>query len=559
MKFAFVSTLLCIFLAVTLASPIATPVGDEFDLSFLEETIEARLDPHEYEALSHFIQKRDNGFENTFESLLNIVNDSGIIWAVMDQIAYYPNRIEFIANTTAGLIGGTELSDIGDLLSGLNLDLLDVNVSAIVKAVGDSGVVQSLLDGILLDEDYRPHLVNLVSRVLRSLKNLFLWLVEDVFGNDKNKRDESSGLETFVSNMLSTILSSTLVANVAEDFLTALNNTQFLTYNVKYFLANEGYQNMTAQLFIDVMNTGAVSLNGTSLNITSLTESLLSKPEVISGAVGFLLSGNLNLGGLGKYTDAIGEIVKGVEKEGTFAELNEYVFSESHTVSKPLLYTGQVVVPRTASFTLGGIGGFNNASKTTSGSSKTSGSTRASSSPTITSASNTGNSSDFTYNTSDDLNELESAAEVESILSLLNASPASETNSASSSSRSSARSSGSLAGSSVVSEATDSLSRWFETYSAGGDGDVTTTLSRSRARSLSSSRSRSVVTVTVDESTQTSSNGGFGGLFVGLFQTSSAGDFQRREVSQDSGASVKSVPMFLVYLQVLVFGGVLML
>lgn len=560
MKFTFVSTLLCIFLAVTLATPIAQPVGEEFDLTFLEDTIEARFDPHDYEALSSFIDKRDtSGFEQTIEGLLNVVNDSGVIWAVLDQVAYYPDRIEFIANLTGRLIGGANLSSIGEMLGGGLLDLSDLNVSAIVGAVADSGVVQSLLDGILLDKDYRPELVNLVSRLLKSQKNTFLWLVQDLFGKNSNsKRDETSGLETFVGNIISTALSSTLVADVAKDVLTALNNTQFLTTTVKHFLADEGYQNMTAQLIIDVMNTGAISLNGASLNVTSLTEGVLSRPELISGAVGMLLSGNIQLGGLGKYADAVMEIIRGVEDDGTFAELNKYVFSESHTVSTPVLFTGTVVVPRTASFSLGGIGGFSNASATTTKSPNS----RTTSAPSRT-TSHANNDTSFSYQTDDNLNELESSAEVASLLSLLSASPASETGSATNSPTSkTSESSGSPKRSATSS--VDSLSRWMETY--GAETTTTSSSSRSSAPATTSSpRSyRSMVTVTVEEgpgetSTGSLSSGGGLDAILGFFTQTGSNNNQRREVTQGSSASSKSVSMVLVYLQVFLFGGVLML
>lgn len=564
MKFAFVSTLICIFLAATLASPVALPVGDEFDLSFIEDTLEERFDPYDYEALSSFIDKRDNsGFEHTVENLLDIVNDSGVIWSILDQVAYYPKRIEVIANGTARLIGGANLSSIGDILGGGLLDLSDVNVSAIVDAVSESGVVQSLLDGILLDKSYRPHLVRLVSRLLESQKNTFLWLVKDVFKKN-NKRAERSSLETFIGNIISTALSSTLVADVSKDVLTALNNTQFLTYTVKRFLADEGYQNMTAQLAIDILNTGAINVNGAALNVSSLTEKLLSRPEVISGAVGMLLSGRIQLGGLGKYTDAVTDIIKDVEKNGTFADLNEYVFSESHTVSTPVIFRGTVVVPRTATFSLG-LGGFGNASATTTQTS----SSRATRSPsrTTTTARNSSSTdlpvdSDFSYDSTATLDRLQSAAEVASILSLLSASPASETGSSnteeSSRTRESVRS--------QVSSTVDSLSRFLETFGASTDAESTTTVSTSSTSSTSRSSPRSyssIVTVTVEEDADsaTTSTGGraLDEILGFLGGSSSAGDLRRREVTQGSDGNMKSVSMLLVYLQVFLFGGILML
>lgn len=548
MKLAFASTILCIVSAVTLASP--TPVGDEFDLSYLVETVEESLDPYDYDELSTFIQKRDNsGLEHTIESLLNVVNDSGILWTVLDQVAYYPTRIEYIANLTAKLIGGANISSVAGLVSGLNLDLSDFNVSAIVSAVESSGVVQSLLDGILLDEDYRPTLVKLVSRILLSQKNTFLYLVQDVFkSSSKSKRAESSALETFIGNFISTILSSTLASNVAKDVLTALNETQFLTYTVKHFIADEGYQNMTAQLIIDIVNTGAVKVSGSSINVTSITSKVLGNTALISNAVGFLLSGNLNLGGLGKYADAVSAIIKDVESSGTFAELNDYVFSESHTVTTPIFYTGQVVVARTATFSYGGIAGLLNATTTTS-STKTSSTKRSSS--TITSGANSSDS-DFSYASTDDLNALESAAEVASLLSLLGA----ETTGASS-----VASSYSSAASSAASTAVDSLSRFLETF--GQSASSSSSLRRSSLTRSSTSYS-SMVTITVTSGATSSTSDDEDGLLAlilaALTRSTSTNNARKREVSsQNSGAPSRSVPMVLVYIQVVLFGGILLL
>lgn len=331
------------------AAPLAIPDDStKFEIKReFHQLLEARFLPEQVEDFHNLMAKRDT--ELTIASLLDLFNSSGILWALLDQVAYSPTRIEWLANTTANLIGGFNSSDL--MMSSSLVSNLNLNYTGIYDSVMDSGVVSSLLDGILLDDDYRPVLVNLTSRVLEGNKNLFLYLVQDIFKKKNTKRDlekrATSTLETFVGNIISSALGSQLVANVASDVLVALNQTQFLTYTVKRFIADEGYQNMTAQLVLDIMRTNKVKVDGKTFNITNLAEKALSKPQVIVGLVSNLLSGQISVAGLGKYNDALTEIVQDVEDKGVFADLNNYVFSETNTVSTPLLPTGNIVVPRT--------------------------------------------------------------------------------------------------------------------------------------------------------------------------------------------------------------------
>ncbi|KAF8001621.1 hypothetical protein HF325_004122 [Metschnikowia pulcherrima] len=200
----------------------------------------------------------------------------------------------------------------------------------------DSGVVNSLLDGILLDTSYRPVLAGIISRLLEGNKNLVNYMIRNVFKSLKrdqilSKRQNSGTLETFVGNVISTVLSSLLVSNVASDVLVALNETQFLTTTVKRFLANEGYQNMTAQLVLDMLNSGDITFNSRMINITSLADKALSKPQVLVTLVSNLLSGKISLPALGKYNSAVSAILKEVENEGVFADLNQSTIATSTT------------------------------------------------------------------------------------------------------------------------------------------------------------------------------------------------------------------------------------
>lgn len=339
-------------------------------------------------------QKRDT--VSTIEYVFNAVNNSGIIFDVLDQIAYDPHRIELVANITGKLVGNLNTSSLSSLLEEVPL-----NYSLIYDSVKDSGVVTSLLDGVLLDDDYRPTLVKLVTRVLEGSKNILLYVVKDIF--KKTKREDTvkrSTIETLVGNTIAAVLSSDLVSNIAEDTLIALNNTQFLTYTVKKLIANEGYQNMTAQIGIDLIRNGDLKLDANALNVTSIVDKALANPAAILKLVSSVLSGNLDLSGLGKYTEAIKEIISDTEDTGVFALLNDYVFSQTHTVSTPLIPTGNIVVPRKTSTNT------KSASNTNATKTKSATTTRLSK----------------TLKSTEDASTMGSAEQVASILSLLGAS-----------------------------------------------------------------------------------------------------------------------------------------
>lgn len=344
--------------------------------------LEERLFPDDKDDVYNMIHKRSTAL--TVEYLLNALNRSEIIFDVLDIVAYNPKRIAMVANTTSKLVGDVNLTAITHSASKLNLDL---NYTRIYDDVVKSGVVTSLLRGILLDTSYRPVLVNLINRLLEGNKNVFNYVVKVIFNKSKrdeifDKRDFKGSLEDFVTGIISSILNSDLVGGIALDTLVALNETQFLTYTVKRLIANEGYQNMTAQLVLDIANSGNVQINSNTLNITQIVDKVLSRPMVIVSLVSNVLSGNFQIPSLGEYTSAVKAIIADVENSGTFADLNQYVFSESHSVTMPLLPTGQIVVPKNSLYatttkasggnsTSGGLFGFLYPKSTTSTSSAT--------------------------------------------------------------------------------------------------------------------------------------------------------------------------------------------
>ncbi|CUM64558.1 uncharacterized protein PRCAT00002165001 [Priceomyces carsonii] len=330
---------ICSFIATLVgAFPGAMPIEDtSFQLSaFLEDSLDGMLPMEEvlefYDMLN--IQKRD-GNEKVIASVLNAVNRSGIVWDVLDEVSSDDERIQVLANLTANLINSTgssiSLSTIQSLTKG-------TNTSSIIKIVRDSGLVTSLLDGILLDKSYRPTIERLIKRVVLDNKFTILVILNSVLSpsSSNQKRDtKESGLELLVTNIAAKLLSSSLFENVLNDTVVALNDTGFLVYTVKRFIATDEYLNMTVKLTKDIYNSGKVNIDLSSLNITKLVDDSLSDPKKIASYVGDILSGDFNFGSyLGKYTTAVREIIKDLESDGMFQELNDYLFPSSSSSSK---------------------------------------------------------------------------------------------------------------------------------------------------------------------------------------------------------------------------------
>lgn len=341
-----ISTLFWLFSGLAWALPMASSLEDGDLEDMMMQIIDSNSEAYE---LYDFIDDSSLALESmgssdlfkrdvkTVSSLLETVNRSGIIFDVLDEIAGHPRRISLLANATARLIkslgGSLDLSLLEEIGAGLNI----TNIYDIVK---DSGLVTSILDGILLDDNYRPVLVKLIKRIAEANKSLIAYIIDDVFAAAKKKRaddddddDNSNGgtLETFAINIVSTVLSSRLFTNIVNDTVVSLNDTGIAVYIVKRAIADESYQNMTVELFDDLKDTGVIKIDNSTLsnlNITKIVSSVLDNPTMILRLTRAALSGDLNLRQtFGKYAGAIKDIVKDLEDDGLFRDLNNYVFS----------------------------------------------------------------------------------------------------------------------------------------------------------------------------------------------------------------------------------------
>lgn len=321
---------LWVFAAVAMALPRAMPVPDtSFDL---QEIMDDFFDQASIPELDQFylmanLYKRD---ERTIETLLEYVNKSGIIFDLLDQIADYPERVQAIGNLTVGLLGRLPPIDLSNLLLPKNMGAMTNN--SLINILLKSGLVKSLADGLLLDESFRPVLVNLTYRIVDANKNVILYIVDGVLAKrdlEKRADDYSGSLGEFAKNIFGSVLDSKLFLNTFGDIVNALNDTGVAVYVVKKFLSDDAYLNMTATLANDVIHSGAINITGTP-NITKIIGGVLADPSALGKLASGALSGKVDLKGIfGKYSPAIKGIIQGLERKGLFEELNDYIFPSS--------------------------------------------------------------------------------------------------------------------------------------------------------------------------------------------------------------------------------------
>lgn len=299
-------------------------------------------------------EKRDANTEQTIEGILKAVNNSGVIWTLLDSVADDPSHIEYIGNLTSSFLKNYNITlNIADLLLESSSLTENLNITGLLSAVENSGLITSFLDGILLDENFRPRLVDLIDRLVLSQKNVLLYIFAGVLSKrdlmadgelvnvllkraTSNDDSYSGSLGSFLNNAASTVLSSSLVSNAAADVLNALNDTGFLVYATKRFLSSDSYINMTVALVNDIVSSSSVTIDTSGLNITELISGTLGNPKKIAALVGSLLSGDSSQTSqlsnyLGRYSGALSQILQDLEKKGLFAELNSYIFGDSTT------------------------------------------------------------------------------------------------------------------------------------------------------------------------------------------------------------------------------------
>lgn len=298
--------------------------------SFLEDFIQLTDSPEEIWDFYDYAVNKKRDEELTIENILIKFNESQILFKGVDALSESKKAQELIVNATTFLlkqVGNVNLTSLLYTTSKLHL-----NVSGIYYTVEKSGLIQSTLDGILLDESYRPVLVKLVERIVYPNLDAIYFLMQKYLhpASNKKRADDSDSLEQFATNIISTVLHSQVFSETLTDLLNALNDTGVAVYTIKRLIASEQFQNLTVSLFKDIYATGAIKLNLSSLNISAIVDYFLKDPKVLTSALTGVMSGGNNLGAtFGKYTDGVKGIIKDLEDDGFFVTLNDYLFSSS--------------------------------------------------------------------------------------------------------------------------------------------------------------------------------------------------------------------------------------
>lgn len=343
------------FLSIATAAPleVVTAVPNtQFEITSLVNH-EGYLIAQDFLFGDEIIMKRDEG---TVASIITKINDTGIIWSALDLVA---NNLPVIENVLNQTIGG--LSSINSSFQlNLNFSIISqaIDVPAIIEEVINSGLVTSVLNGVLLDEDFRPTLVDLIYRIVISNEDGIKYLLDNTLAkrqiseselivlkrqieelqlSELVKRATTGSFGNLVSNVIAGVLKSNLVTNIANETLHALNDTGVGVYVVKRFLSTEKYVNMTGALIEEV---------GSHINFTSLL-SLINITQLITAAGASINTDNLislllgDISGftssLGKYASAVGDIISDLEQKGLFVELNNLIFPSSTSTSSSRL------------------------------------------------------------------------------------------------------------------------------------------------------------------------------------------------------------------------------
>lgn len=329
--------------------------NDEYSVSLLESLLDN--EQHDilqtvtdtlHSKLNNQQRLQARSLETTIEGAIRLLNSSGIIWSTLDYAVDHPRLIELVGNTTANIINGASDSSLLSKILGFAINAVkDVNASALILLVEKSGLVTSVLDGLLLDDSFRPNISRIIYQAVESNLAIITLIGRDILKPQNSKRfiDEdnylsvrkdgtsSGGLFSFIGNLVGGLLNSQFVYDGLNDTLVALNDTGFVVYTLQRFLSNSAYVNATGDLIKDVIKNTHVTLN---LNVTKIVESALANPTELTSLVGDLLSGNAPnvVGGLKRYVPGIKAIIKDLENMGMFVDLNHALFPQNSDLNK---------------------------------------------------------------------------------------------------------------------------------------------------------------------------------------------------------------------------------
>lgn len=353
MKLLSIFSLICFFqtLVSVTGLPQAIPVeNSEFNIdNYVNEILGDAFSQDELLAIEELggeLKKRD--LESSIESVLNLVNRTGIIWDALDYVIDNPDSVGNVLNLTSGLLGGG--NDDDDESSSSNSTFLlnfvfgivqEVNLTSLANSVIDSGLLQSLLDGLLLEDKYRERILDIIYQIVESNMDSITDVAHDLLAPANHQKRDDDSLIEFAGNVVGGFLGSSLFYNGLDDVMSALNDSGIVVYIAQRFISTPKYVNYTGGLIQNALENSdfnILSLLG-SIDIEQLLSRALKDTSAITSAVGSILEGagastEQARGVISRYVPAVRSIIEDLEDKGLFTDLNDNIFPSNSVERK---------------------------------------------------------------------------------------------------------------------------------------------------------------------------------------------------------------------------------
>lgn len=319
-------------------------------------------------------------YQELISSALVYINETGILWTLLDAVALNETRVQSLTQLLGSFLQGREfVIDVGSLVTRfLGGEGTQSNqTSAILQALTQSGLVNSMLDGLLLDEQLRPVIVELTYNVVLSQRDAIKALVDSLRQQQQQQQQQAKredgdetitaepfveaeeaapveqaqeqqqqqqeqqqqetnsdgSLTEFLNNVISEVLASPFFQEVVVDTFNSLNDTGIAVYVTKRFLSTPEYLSLVSAITQTVIQSGAIKIDFSTISLQAILQQFLQNTDQLTALLNGLLSGETSgLSGIfdsfGKYSGAVQAIVAGLEEKGLFYQLNEYIFGD---------------------------------------------------------------------------------------------------------------------------------------------------------------------------------------------------------------------------------------
>ncbi|CUM46542.1 uncharacterized protein AC631_03774 [Debaryomyces fabryi] len=286
-------------------------------------------------------KRSDSSRVDQLEQILLKVNESGIIMDVLNEIAGSKAEQNTLVNMTTDMI-----KNGGGSFDGIQIEF---NKTNILNAVKSSGIINSTLDGLLLNDQNREILADrtghvlskyaYVSKILADIGNGQEPTVEYIANTVKHYKtknpkyqymnegkqiilgaradDYSGSAQTFLNNLINTVVSSDLVSGSAEDFLIALNRTGIAVSIAMQVVETPKITEMGTYII------GQLYANGVFDNLdTNKYFQEAKKKNILSDSLQKVLTDPT-------YSPALAKIFKQMEDNGVFVDIQKNLYGHT--------------------------------------------------------------------------------------------------------------------------------------------------------------------------------------------------------------------------------------